>query len=132
MEASNTAYRQSAELAWQQEKENAKNRNAIAGINNTAMAAADANNRKHEAAYLSKKYTIWDTFAKQLEYDAKTEQLEKKAEQKALVNSDIRKEVLDEVLSENGGAKYGLTPGHVAVLQELNSGKSISQLSDDN
>lgn len=128
MEASNTAYRQSAELAWQQEKENAKNRNAIAGINNTAMAAADANNRKHEAAYLSKKHTIWDTFAKQLEYDAKTEQLEKKAEQKALVNSDIRKEVLDEVLSENGGAKYGLTPGHVAVLQELNSGKSISQL----
>lgn len=132
MEASNTAYRQSAELAWQQEKENAKNRNAIAGINNAAMAATDSNNRKHEAAYLSKKHTIWDTFAKQLEYDAKTEQLEKKAEQKALVNSDIRKEVLDEVLSENGGAKYGLTPGHVAVLQELNSGKSISQLSDDN
>lgn len=132
MEASNTAYRQSAELAWQQEKENAKNRNAIAGINNAAMAATDSNNRKHEAAYLSKKHTIWDTFAKQLEYDAKTEQLEKKAEQKALVNSDIRKEVLDEVLSENGGMKYGLTPGHIAVLQELNSGKSISQLSDDN
>lgn len=128
MEASNLAYRQSAELAWQQEKENAKNRNTIAGINNAAMAATDANNRKHEAAYLSKKATIWDTFAKQLEYNAKIEQLEKKAEQKALVNSDIRKEVLDEVLSENGGAKYGLTPGHVAVLQELNSGKSISQL----
>ena len=129
MEASNTAYRQSAELAWQQEKENAKNRNAIAGINNAAMAATDANNRKHEAAYLSKKATIWDTFAKQLEYDAKTEQLEKKAEQNALVKSDIRKQVLDEVLSENGAAKYGLLPAHVAVLRELNSGKT--QLSDE-
>ena len=129
MEASNLAYRQSAELAWQQEKENAKNRNAIAGINNAAMAATDANNRKHEAAYLSKKATIWDTFAKQLEYDAKTEQLEKKAEQNALVKSDIRKQVLDEVLSENGAAKYGLLPAHVAVLRELNSGKT--QLSDE-
>ena len=129
MEASNTAYRQSAELAWQQEKENAKNRNAIAGINNAAMAATDSNNRKHEAAYLSKKATIWDTFAKQLEYDAKTEQLEKKAEQNALVKSDIRKQVLDEVLSENGAAKYGLLPAHVAVLRELNSGKT--QLSDE-
>lgn len=131
VEASNTAYRQSAELAWQQEKENAKNRNAIASINNTAMAAVDANNRKHEAAYLSKKATIWDTLAKQFEYDAKTEQLEKKAEQKALVNSDIRKQVLDEVLSENGAFKYGLSPSHVAVLQELNSGKTISTLSTD-
>ena len=129
MEASNLAYRQSAELAWQQEKENAKNRNAIAGINNAAMAATDSNNRKHEAAYLSKKATIWDTFAKQLEYDAKTEQLEKKAEQNALVKSDIRKQVLDEVLSENGAAKYGLLPAHVAVLRELNSGKT--QLSDE-
>lgn len=129
MEASNLAYRQSAELAWQQEKENAKNRNAIAGINNAAMAATDSNNRKHEAAYLSKKATIWDNFAKQLEYDAKTEQLEKKAEQNALVKSDIRKQVLDEVLSENGAAKYGLLPAHVAVLRELNSGKT--QLSDE-
>lgn len=129
MEASNTAYRQSAELAWQQEKENAKNRNAIAGINNAAMAATDANNRKHEAAYLSKKATIWDTFAKQLEYNAKIEQLEKKAGQEALVKSDIRKQVLDEVLSENGAAKYGLLPAHVAVLRELNSGKT--QLSDE-
>lgn len=126
MEASNLAYRQSAELAWQQEKENAKNRNAIAGINNAAMAATDSNNRKHEAAYLSKKATIWDTFAKQLEYDAKTEQLEKKAEQNALVKSDIRKQVLDEVLSENSAAKYGLLPSHVEVLQKLNSGETLS------
>lgn len=131
MEASNTAYRQSAELAWQQEKENAKNRNAIAGINNAAMAATDSNNRKHEAAYLSKKATIWDNFAKQLEYDAKTKQLEREAEQKALIKADIRKQVLDEVLSENGAAKYGLLPSHVAVLQELNSGKTISTLSTD-
>lgn len=131
MEASNNAYRQSAELAWQQEKENAKNKNAIASINRTAQMTTEANNRKHEAAYLSKKATIWDTFAKQLEYDVKTDNIEKKAEQKALVRSDIKKQILDELQSESGAAKYGLLPSHVAVLKELNSGKSISDLSEE-
>ena len=86
---SNEAYRQSKEAAWLQEKENAKNRHDTATQNRLAMLQSHSNKNKYAMAQLAKTYENWDTFAKQLEFDARTKLAENKAYEDAYAQNDI-------------------------------------------
>lgn len=128
-EKSNDVYRQTEELAWQQEKENALNRHTTAMTDSLAMHETAANNRKHEAAYLASKHKIWDTLGKQFEYEKRTELEENKAAQDTLIHSDIHNSVMTRAITE--GEQLGLSPEQIEALKLLNSGKTFSSLSTD-
>lgn len=90
---SNQVYRQTDELAWQQEKENAQNRHNTAQQNRGQMWATDQQKLAIEQAYLSKKHNIWDTFWQQLELEARQKQQETKGIKQAFAMQDIENNV---------------------------------------
>ena len=131
-EKSNTAYRQSSELAWQQEKENAKNRHNTALVNKESLLKSDANKSKYEQAYLSKKYTNWDTLFQQLEYDAKTKAAENKAYERSFAQSDIHDTVTYDLENQARNAGVELTPEQLTAWNKVLSGEATySTLADD-
>ena len=90
---SNQVYRQTDELAWQQEKENAQNRHNTAQQNRGQMWATDQQKSAIEQAHLSKKHDIWDTFWQQLELEARQKQQETKGIKQAFAMQDIENNV---------------------------------------
>ena len=131
-EKSNAAYRQSSELAWQQEKENAKNRHNTALVNKESLLKSDANKSKYEQAYLSKKYTNWDTLFQQLEYDAKTKAAENKAYEQSFAQSDIHDAVTYDLENQARNAGVELTPEQLTAWNKVLSGEATySTLADD-
>ena len=132
-EKSNDVMQQTSELAWQQEKENAKNRHATAMQNRLALLQTAANKSKYEQAYLSKKYENWDTFAKQLEFDARTRQAENKAYADSFAKSDIHDTVTYDLENQAKNAGIALTPEQLNAWNKILSGEATySTLADDN
>lgn len=126
--ASDEIRRISAEQAWQQEKENAKNRHDIAMQNRLANIQTQSNKAKHKMAKISKDYTNFDTFSKQLEYEAK-EKLEKnKKYEEAFVTKDIQ----DYVTNNLENLDKTLDKEAIRIYQQVKSGViSPSELQKD-
>lgn len=132
-EKSNDVMQQTSELAWQQEKENAKNRHATAMQNRLALLQTAANKSKYEQAYLSKEYENWDTFAKQLEFDARTKQAENKAYADSFAKSDIHDTVTYDLKNQAKNAGITLTPEQLNAWNKILSGEATySTLANDN
>lgn len=127
----NDAFNTSKEEAWQQQKENAKNRHNVAAVNNESLYKAESNKNKYEQAYLSKKHNIWDTFAQQLEYDERTKQSENKTYKDYFAKQDIHNAFTYDL--ENQAKKSGvvLTPEQIEVWNKVVSGTNVSTLSKE-
>lgn len=121
---SNEAMKESSELAQQQEKENARNRNNVAQQNRLSMMQTDANKNKIKMAYESKKHNIQDTLLQQIEYEARQKQLENKSKQDAFAQADITAAV------SGDPNKYGagLTEEELAVWTKMMAGADYTNL----
>lgn len=95
---SNQVLRQMAEQAWQQERENHTNRHNTAMQNRQSIWQTNQQNKQNEAAYLNQKFTIWDTLAQELEFNAKQDYELKKSRMDQFIQNDI-----------NNSIKYGLS-----------------------
>lgn len=122
--ASDQAYRTSSEAAFEQEKENAKNRHQVAAQNNLAMLQTQSNKNKIELAYQNKKHEIYDTLAKQFEYDERVKQQENKARQDAFAQSDIHNAVSND--PNSFGAE--LTEEELKVWTKMMAGADYTDL----
>lgn len=122
--ASDQAYRASSEAAFEQEKENAKNRHQVAAQNNLAMLQTQSNKNKIELAYQNKKHEIYDTLAKQFEYDERVKQQENKARQDAFAQSDIHNAVSND--PNSFGAE--LTEEELKVWTKMMAGADYTDL----
>lgn len=114
--------RTTAELAWKQEDENAKNRHNVAVTNRDAIMRALSNKSKHEQAYLAKKHEIWDTLGKQLEYDHKTKLAENKTLRDNFAKSEIHNAISYNLKEHAKAANIVLTPGQLEVWNKVLSG----------
>lgn len=121
---SNEAMKESSELAWQQEKENARDRHNVAQQNRLSMMKTDANKNKIQMAYESKKHNIQDTLLQQIEYEARQKQLENKSKQDAFAQADITAAV------SGDPNKYGagLTEEELAVWTKMMAGADYTSL----
>lgn len=119
---SNEAFKTSSELAWEQEKENAKNRHNVAMTNRDSMMRAEANKNKYEQAYESKKHEIYDTFGKQLEYDVRAKQEENKALANSFAESDIHDAITYDLGSYAKEAGIELSPEQLDIWNKVQSG----------
>ncbi len=124
-EKSNQVQRQYDELAWQQEKENAANRHENAMVNRAQLWNADKTKSAFDQAYWSKKFTNWDVFGQQSEFDARTKIQERKALTDNFARSDIHNAVK---LSPND---YGanLNSDELAVWNKYVAGVAPSSMS---
>lgn len=124
---SNEALRESSELAWQQEKENARDRHNVAQQNRLSMLQTQANKNKIKLAYESKKHNIWDTLLQQIEYEARQKQLENKSKQDAFAQADITAAV------SGDPNKYGagLTEEELAVWTKMMAGADYTDLDEE-
>ena len=90
----NTARKESYEKIWQQNKENALAEHTTGAENALSLLKTKANKDSYDLAYLSKQHEIWDTFGKQLEYDARTAAKERKLQQdtynRHLIDNNVR------------------------------------------
>ena len=128
---SDEAYRTSSELAWEQEKENAKNRHNVAMTNRDAMMRAEANKVKYRQAYKSKKHEIWDTFGKQLEFDVRTKQEENKVLADNFAESDIHDAITYDLKHYAKEAGIDLSPEQLDIWNKVQSGTiSPSEITD--
>lgn len=123
---SNEALRESSELAWQQEKENARDRHNVAQQNRLSMLQTQANKNKIKLAYESKKHNIQDTLLQQIEYEARQKQLENKSKQDAFAQADITAAVS----SDPNKYGAGLTEEELAVWTKMMAGADYTDLAD--
>lgn len=123
---SNEAMKESSELAWQQEKENARDGHNVAQQNRLSMMQTDANKNKIQMAYESKKHNIQDTLLQQIEYEARQKQLENKSKQDAFAQADITAAV------SGDPNKYGagLTEEELAVWTKMMAGADLADGED--
>lgn len=127
-EKSNQAMKASQELAWQQEKENAKSRHDTAQQNRLAMLQTMANKGKYEQAYQTKKHEIWDTLWKEKQY--KEEEEIKKNE--AYADAFTKSEISDYVTSNLATLSPGLSEEGIKLYQQVKKGLvTPSSLSSD-
>lgn len=127
-EKSNQAMKASQELAWQQEKENAKSRHDVAQQNRLAMLQTMANKGKYEQAYQTKKHEIWDTLVKEKQY--KEEEEIKKNE--AYADAFAKSEISDYVTSNLATLAPNLSEESVKLYQQVKKGLvTPSSLSSD-
>lgn len=127
-EKSNQAMKDSQELAWQQEKENAKSRHDIAQQNRLAMLQTMANKGKYEQAYQTKKHETWDTLWKEKQY--KEEEEIKKNE--AYADAFTKSEISDYVTSNLATLNPGLSEEGIKLYQQVKKGLvTPSSLSSD-
>lgn len=121
-EKSNQAQRASEELAWQQEKENAKNRHDTAMQDRLAMVQTDANKAKYEQAYQNKYHGIWDTAWKERQY--KKEEVAKKAQAKKEAYEDAynRAEISDYVTNNLATLDPSLSEEGIKLYQQVKKG----------
>lgn len=127
-EKSNQAMKASQELAWQQEKENSKNRHDNAMQNRLAMLQTMANKGKYEQAYQTKKHEIWDTLWKEKQY--KEEEEIKKNE--AYTDAFVKSEISDYVTSNLATLAPGLNEEGIKLYQQVKKGLiTPSSLSSD-
>ena len=127
-EKSNQATKASQELAWQQEKENAKSRHDVAQQNRLAMLQTMANKGKYEQAYQTKKHEIWDTLWKEKQY--KEEEEIKKNE--AYADAFTKSEISDYVTSNLATLAPGLSEEGIKLYQQVKKGLvTPSSLSSD-
>ena len=127
-EKSNQAMKASQELAWQQEKENAKSRHDVAQQNRLAMLQTMANKGKYEQAYQTKKHEIWDTLWKEKQY--KEEEEIKKNE--AYADAFTKSEISDYVTSNLSTLAPGLSEEGIKLYQQVKKGLvTPSSLSSD-
>lgn len=117
-EKSNQALKASEELAWQQEKENTKNRHDVAMQNRLAMHQTTANKAKYEQAFLNKQHEIWDTVWKEQQFKADQEQKENKAYADAFAKSDIS----NYVTANLAKLDPTLSPEAVKLYQQVKDG----------
>lgn len=123
---SNEAMKESSELAWQQEKENARDRHNVAQQNRLSMMQTAANKNKINMAYESKKNNIQDTLLQQIEYEARQKQLENKAKQDTFAQADITAAVS----SDPNKYGAGLTEEELAVWTKMMAGANYTDLAD--
>lgn len=90
---SNQVQRQYDEMAWQQGKENASNRHETSMYNRAQQWGVNQDKSKMEQAYQLKQHEIWDTFGKQIEFDARNKQLENKQKTDTFAAIDIKNAV---------------------------------------
>ena len=127
-EKSNQAMKASQELAWQQEKENAKSRHDVSQQNRLAMLQTMANKGKYEQAYQTKKHEIWDTLWKEKQY--KEEEEIKKNE--AYADAFTKSEISDYVTSNLATLAPGLSEEGIKLYQQVKKGLvTPSSLSSD-
>lgn len=127
-EKSNQAMKASQELAWQQEKENAKSRHDVAQQNRLAMLQTMVNKGKYEQAYQTKKHEIWDTLWKEKQY--KEEEEIKKNE--AYADAFTKSEISDYVTSNLATLAPGLSEEGIKLYQQVKKGLvTPSSLSSD-
>ena len=127
-EKSNQAMKASQELAWQQEKENAKSRHDVAQQNRLAMLQTMANKGKYEQAYQTKKHEIWDTLVKEKQY--KEEEEIKKNE--AYADAFAKSEISDYVTSNLATLAPNLSEESINLYQQVKKGLiTPSSLSSD-
>lgn len=127
-EKSNQAMKASQELAWQQEKENAKSRHDVSQQNRLAMLQTMANKGKYEQAYQTKKHEIWDTLWKEKQY--KEDEEIKKNE--AYTDAFTKSEISDYVTSNLATLAPGLSEEGIKLYQQVKKGLiTPSSLSSD-
>lgn len=125
---SNQALRTSQEQAWQQEKENAQNRHNVAMQNRLAMRQTEANKNKYDQAYLNKQHEIWDTYLKELQFNAESKRKENKALEDNLAKSDIS----NMVTSDLATLAPDLDPRAVKLYQDVRNGvTTVSKISEN-
>ena len=127
-EKSNQALKASQELAWQQEKENAKNRHDVSQQNRLAMLQTMANKGKYEQAYQTKKHEIWDTLIKEKQYREEEKAKKNEAYADAFAKSDIS----DYVTTNLATLAPGLNEEGIKLYQQVKKGLiAPSSLSSD-
>lgn len=127
-EKSNQFLRASQEQAWQQEKENAQNRHNVAMQNRLAMRQTEANKNKYDQAYLNKQHEIWDTYLKELQFNAESKRKENKALEDNLAKSDIS----NIVTSDLATLAPNLDPRAVKLYQDVRNGvTTVSKISEN-
>ena len=126
-EKSNQVQRQYDELAWQQEKENAANRHDTAMFNRNQLWETNKIKSAMEQAYLSKKYNIWDVFAQQLEYEAKSKQ----AENKNINDNFARQDIHNAVTYKPNDYGANLSESELAAWNKVLSGANPSSLTPE-
>ena len=119
--------RQTSEISKQNEDFSAKNRHDTATQNSLSALQTKANINKYEQAYLAKQHNIWDTFAQELEKDAKNAELEKEALSDKFVAQDIHNAVNNDLKSY-----ADITPEEEDVWNKVVSGViKVSDLQND-
>ena len=125
---SNEIYRQNAELARQDMETSTKNRHDVAMQNRLAGLQTQQNKSKLEQAYQSRRFTIYDTLAQQLEHEAKQKQIDKQALTDKFAASDIHNAV------QNNLKNYvkDLSPDEETVWNQVITGAvKVSDLTND-
>lgn len=128
MAQSDQIARQSAEAAWEQEKQNKQNLWQTANINRESIYNNDVTNKNREAAYYTQKYQIWDTLAQELEQNALTNYKLNQARADQLASKDIENYTKTQILNPTVYRKYGLTSNDISVWNDINKG--LRQSSD--
>lgn len=127
-EKSNQVLRTSQEQAWQQEKENTQNRHNVAMQNRLAMRQTEANKNKYDQAYLNKQHEIWDTYLKELQFNAESKRKENKTLEDNLAKSDIS----NIVTSDLATLAPNLKPRAVKLYQDVRNGvTTVSKISEN-
>jgi hypothetical protein len=88
------------------------------------MLQTQSNKNKIELAYQNKKHEIYDTLAKQFEYDERVKQQENKARQDAFAQSDIHNAVSND--PNSFGAE--LTEEELKVWTKMMAGADYTDL----
>lgn len=123
---SNQVQRQYDELAWQQEKENAKNIHDTSASNNIELNRAIQDKNNFKLAYLSKKHNIWDVLGQQFEFEAR----QKRDENKALKDKFAIQDIHNAIYNNPNAYGTNLTPEELNVWNLVLSGVQPSSLKD--
>ena len=128
--ASDEVGRISAEQAWQQEKENAKNVHYTSTQNSLAQHQTAYNISKHKQASESQKFKNMSTFSQQLEHEAKVKKAEEDAKRKSIEDQVIKNDIQNYVAQNL--EKSGLDPEAAKLYQQIHFGTlSPSDIYDD-
>ena len=131
MQQSDQVARQSAEAAWQQEKENAQNSWQTANANREAIYRNDEQNLKNKLAYYTQKYQIWDTLAQEIQQDALSNYRLRQARADQFAQKDIEQYTRSQITNPQVYTRYGLSQNDIDVWNSVNNGirqpSSLSQ-----
>ena len=124
---SNQRLREMQEQAWQQEVANHTSRYNTAMKNRESLYNTANENKALEAAYLSQKFTVWDTLAQEKEFKDKSDYERMRAIADWFAQEDINNAIKYGL--SNYADKYGLTPEDVSLWDKVYTDGTV-KLSD--